>query len=53
MAKILIVDDDISVVNSTADILKTYSFETISATDSRRVITLQSTRIRMLSSSTG
>ena len=35
MAKILIVDDDISVVNSTADILKTYSFETISATDSR------------------
>lgn len=35
MSKILIVDDDISIVNSTADIMRTYSFETICATDSR------------------
>lgn len=33
MAKILIVDDDPTVVNSTADMLKAISFEVISATD--------------------
>ena len=35
MAKILIVDDDPTVVNSTADMLKAISFEVISATDGR------------------
>ncbi len=35
MSKILIVDDDASIVSSAADIMRTYSFETISATDSR------------------
>ena len=35
MAKILIVDDDPTVVNSTADMLRAISFEVISATDGR------------------
>ena len=35
MAKILIVDDDASIVSAIADNLRTYSFDTITATDSR------------------
>ena len=35
MSKILIVDDDASIVSSAADIMRTYSFDTISATDSK------------------
>ena len=35
MAKILIVDDDASIVSAIADNLRTYSFDTMTATDSR------------------
>ena len=35
MAKILIVDDDPSIVSAIADNLHTYSFDTITATDSK------------------
>ena len=36
MSKILIVDDDPAVVNSTADMLRAFSFEVITATDGRK-----------------
>ena len=36
MSKILIVDDDPAVVNSTADMLRAFSFEVLTATDGRK-----------------
>ena len=53
MAKILIIDDDKAVVESTADMLKSFEFNVITATDGRRDLNLQTSRDLTLLSLTG
>ena len=44
MSKILIVDDDLNVLNSTADMLRAFSFEVLTASDGRKGYELATTQ---------